>query len=86
MKYSASRKVTPRQRYQLMQIFLNMGQEVAGPMCVQLGLHPNYARGYASATGTLAPRKYRGGGNIAMTVDHSDPRWKWAIERGAVVA
>jgi hypothetical protein len=80
-----NRKVTQRQRHQLVQIYLHMGQEVVAPMCEKLGLHPNYARGYASATGVLAPRKYTGGGDIATTVDHDDPRWARARAVGVVI-
>lgn len=79
------RKVTKRQEWQLVQIFLHMGQDVAGPVCVALGVSPRYAKNRVTELGLLPPRKNHGGGNIALTVDHTDPRWKWAEERGPVL-
>lgn len=80
------RKISARAREQLVQIFLNMGKDVAAEQCIALGLHRNYAEGEVSARGLLPPRKFTGGGNIAFGVDHNDPRWQWAIERGPVIA
>lgn len=80
------RKVTPEVRDQLVQIFLHMGKDVAAEECVAHGLHCNYAQAEVGYRGLLPPRKFTGGGDIATGVDHDDPRWAWAIERGPVIA
>ena len=81
------RKITPEQRYQLIQVFLNMGQAVVGPLCIEWGVSPLYAEREAKERGFdvhRLPRASRGLSDISIGVDHSDPRWKWAIERGAI--
>lgn len=80
------RKVSRRTRDRLVQIHLHMGKDESARQCVKYGLSPRYAAKEASAAGLLRPRKYTGGGDIAFTVDHNDPRWAWAVERGPVIA
>ncbi len=80
------RKVSPQTRDQLVQIFLHMGKDVAAKECIARGLHRNYAQAETGFRGQLPPRKFSGGGNIAFGVDHADPRWAWAVERGPVIA
>jgi hypothetical protein len=80
------RKITPEQRHQLIQVYLNLGQKIAGEMCVEYGVSEKYAARESKEHG-LAPRKAsRGGGDIARTVNHKDHRWAWAIARGDVTA
>lgn len=81
-----ARKVTPEQRHELVQVFLHMGKKVAAEMCVEYGVCRGYAYAMVRELGLLPPAKTRGGGNIAFGVDHKDPRWQRAIERGAVIA
>ena len=80
------RKVSVNHRHQLLQIFLHMGRDEAEEWCLQANLHRSYAINYARALGLAEKVVPRGGGDIASSVDHSDPRWRWAIERGPVIA
>lgn len=82
------RKITPAQRHELVQVFLNLGRDVAGDLCVEYGVARGYADKMVRESGKLNPHreKPRGGGNIAFGVNHSDPRWAWAVARGPVVA
>lgn len=80
------RKISERSRDQLVQIYLHMGQEVAAKECIARGLHRDYAKAEVSFRGLRVPHKYVGGGPAGGRVDHNDPRWAWAVERGAVLA
>jgi hypothetical protein len=82
------RKIALRQRYQLIQVYLNMGQGVAGPLCEEWGVNPLYAARETKERGidVRRPRKSLGRSSSAKGVDHQDARWVWAIERGAVSA
>lgn len=73
------RKITRRQEHQLVQTFLHLGQSVAGPMCIEFGVSSSYARSRAYELGLLPHRK-------ASVFSRGDHRWKWAIERGGIVA
>jgi hypothetical protein len=82
------RKVTPEQRHQLIQIYLHMGFCVASQLCVEWGVSALYAAREAKERGIdiKRPRKSMGKSDSAVGVDHLDPRWAWAVERGSVVA
>jgi hypothetical protein len=80
------RKVSLRDAHELVQICLHMGKEAAAAECVSRGISPGYALKETYSRGHPLPKRARGGGNIALSVDHADPRWAWAIERGPVVA
>lgn len=80
------RKVTPQQQAELVAHYLAHGREASEIKCVEMGVCPRYAASVAAAWGKYRPRKFRGGGDIAVAVDHKDPRWAWAIERGPVLA
>jgi hypothetical protein len=86
MNRASYRKISPEQRYQLIQIYLHMGQTIAAPLCVELGVSPLYAEREAKERGLdiRRPRASRGLSDISVGVDHSDPRWAWAIARGEV--
>jgi len=78
-------KVTREQRHELLQIYLNMGLEVSRVMCVEYGVHPDYAAKRASELGLSHRKRHTGSGRISSRIDHSDHRWSWAIQRGGVV-
>jgi hypothetical protein len=80
------RKISLEQRHQLIQIFLHMGYKESQRACVECGLHENYAVHMAREISVYPKKVFRGGGRIAHSVDHTDKRWAWAIERGAVIA
>ncbi len=65
------RKISPEQRQQLIQIYLEMGVAESRRACVEAGVDKNYA---ISALNALAVRRS----------DHDDPRWKRAVAVGAV--
>ncbi len=78
------RKISLEKRHELIQIYLNMGFRESQLACVEAGVSKQYAILMAREEG-LAPKKiFKGGGDIAHSTDHNDPRWKWAISRGAV--
>lgn len=80
-------KITPNQRAQLMQIYLHMGKEESKIACAEYGLDPKYMAKHLSLIGKLPPRKFKGYAVQRKTnIDHSDPRWAWAVSRGPVVA
>lgn len=80
------RKITTNQRQQLMQIYLHMGRDEARIMCALYGVHPEYAINQCRALSLVPKKKFSGGGDIALGVDHDDPRWLWAVQRGPVLA
>jgi hypothetical protein len=80
------RKVTAETRDQLVQIFLHMGKDVAAEECIAHGLHRNYAEAEVSFRGLRPKHQDAGSGTGGGRVDHDDPRWAWAIERGPVIA
>lgn len=84
MKGNARRKLTPNQRNQLVQITLHMGREEGEIMSLEYGVGRYYAINRARDLGLAVKKVYRGGGEITDAVDHSDPRWAWAISRGEV--
>ena len=83
---NARQKISDRQRDQLLQVYLHMGLEVSRELCIEYGVSPDYAAKRASEIGRSHRKIFSGGGDIASRVDHSDPRWRWAVERGAVTA
>lgn len=82
------RKITARHRHQLIQIYLHMGQAIAGPLCTEAGVSALYAAREAKERGidVRRPKVSRGRSDVAKGVDHTDPRWAWAVSRGAVHA
>lgn len=79
-------KISPRQRDRLLQVYLHMGQQVVEPICIKLGLAPDYAAKHACEIGVNPRRKHRGSGKPIVAVNHSDPRWSRAIAIGPVIA
>lgn len=86
----ATRKITPEQRHQLIQVHLHLGYEASRPLCLEFGVARDYAAKMASEANLLVPTycKRRGAKRSVKfeVVDHNDHRWKWAVERGSVVA
>ena len=80
------RKVSTDKRHELIQVFLHLGMKASEQLCIEYGVSPKYAMREAKEFGFSPRRPSRGGGDIAYTTDHNDPRWKIAIERGSVVA
>jgi hypothetical protein len=80
-----NRKVTAEQAKELLAHYVKHGKEASLVRCAELGVSPKYAASLAASLG-IRIRKLKGGGQIAKSVDHNDPRWQWAIERGPVVA
>jgi hypothetical protein len=79
-------KITERDRHQLLQVYLHMGLEVSRELCIEYGVSRDYAAKRASEIGKSHRKTFCGGGDIASRVNHADPRWRLAIQRGAVVA
>ena len=57
--YAKKRKVTPERRHELVQIFLNMGHDIARAECAASGVEKYYAEKQASEMGYQIPRKPR---------------------------
>ncbi len=70
------RKISPEQRHQLVQIYLHMGIAESRRACVEAGVHKNYARRAIDAIHEVEVRR----------TSRDGPKWKRAIERGAVWA
>lgn len=86
LRRSNWRKISVEQRHQLVQIFLHMGYAESVRVCIEAGLHGKYAALQAREMGLSRKKVFRGGGDIANSIDHNDHRWAWAIERGSVIA
>jgi hypothetical protein len=80
------RRVTPERSHELLQIYLHMGDAIAERDCVEAGVSAMYASHVAHEAGLGRRFKVRGSGNVATRVRHDDPRWRWAVERGTVIA
>jgi hypothetical protein len=85
------RKVSPRTRDQLIQIYLHMGSDVSAASCLEHGVNSKYAASEASSMGLSRPiwragNRYKNNHVEYSTRSQNDPRWELAIERGAVVA
>lgn len=85
-------KVTEAQRQEILRIYKIEGVNAASALCVSLGLHPRYYSGLASGRGVakkkskpLTPEQKAKMRSQVYREDCNDPRWAWAIARGAVV-
>lgn len=72
------RKITAEQREQLVRVYIEGGIRAAGPLAVSMGV----SRKYPGILAITSGRRRKGYGPR----DTKDPRWKWAIERGSVIA
>lgn len=71
-------KITESQREQLVRVYLESGLRVAGPLAISMGVSPKYPGILASTSGRRRPGQ--------KGTDMNDPRWAWAIQRGAIIA
>lgn len=72
-------KLTEAQREQLIRVYLSGGIRAAGPLAVSMGVGRKYPGNIANTTGRHRQPKLRGR-------SENDPRWAWAIVRGAIIA
>lgn len=86
MKNNSQRKITPQKRQELIDHYLAHGREASMAKCEAAGVSPGYAANMAGQLGLKPPRRFKGGGAVSLKVNHKDPRWAWAIERGPVIA
>ncbi len=77
-------KITPNQRHQLLQIYLHMDMEESRRACLEYGVNATYAQTLAYTLSLTKTDKR--GQEKSFGVDHDDHRWKWAVERGAILA
>jgi hypothetical protein len=86
------RKISIELENELVQHYREHGFAASKIRCKEAGVSPKYAAGIASARGMARPLWRRGNrykdSNVPLTspIHHNDPRWKWAIKRGAVIA
>jgi hypothetical protein len=86
-------KTTEAQRQEILRVYRTEGVKAATELCLSLGLSRRYYSALASLRGVSA-RKSRPltaeekaeMRKIKRMDDSRDHRWKWAIERGNVVA
>lgn len=87
-----NRKVSVEHRAEIMRVYVAEGHKAAQAMCDGLGLSPRYASSIASSLG-IAPKRKKHKlteeqrqqlRSMRHVDDSNDPRWAWAIERGAV--
>lgn len=85
-------KVTEAQRQEILRVYKEQGTKAAGVLCVSLGLCPRYYSKLACERGVSRrkskPLTETQKAKMRATVhkdDSHDHRWKWAVERGAVV-
>jgi transposase-like protein len=95
-------KVIPPERHaELLHLYLTQGYAAASPLAIQYGVTPKAMSKWARKVGHVgkrgrepsvwksdAPRKRKPwrAPFKARAIRPPDPRWQWAIERGAVVA
>jgi hypothetical protein len=79
-------KISSGQRYELLQVYLNLGYGPARELSAEYGVARDYAAKHAHELGIQPRRKFRGGGTVTASVDHKDPRWARALAIGVVVA
>ena len=84
LRRSSHRKISLETCHQLTQIHLHMGYAESRRASIEAGVNEKYA---ANRAREVAPKKvYGGSGSGGGRTTHDDPRWAWAVERGAVIA
>lgn len=82
-------KITPQQRDELVKLFCLGGLEATAELTAKYGISPKYAVQAACALGIKRPR-WRAGVKFKPLRERrfergkEDPRWQWAISRGAI--
>lgn len=80
-----SRKLTPEQRQELVEVYRAGGYAAAKPLAIQFGVAPRYIARLARAKG-VKNNYCRGVVSRVKKHKFTDLRWRWAIERGGVIA
>jgi hypothetical protein len=81
MKYGP--KLTDEQRAQLLKLYLEQGYRPASALAVSFGVSDRYPAQLARKNGIPCNYKLRGR-NYGRKTGANDPRWRLAIERGAI--
>lgn len=86
-------KTTAEQRKEILRVYKAEGTAACSALCISLGLSARYYSKLASEHGLSSPKSKplseAQKAKMLATVrkdDSYDYRWKWAIERGPVVA
>lgn len=86
-------KTTEAQRQEILRLYKTEGVRAAEAMCIRLNLSPRYYSALASNRGVsvrkskpLTPAQKAKMRAIVKKDDSYDYRWKWAVERGPVIA
>jgi hypothetical protein len=77
--------MTAAERDQLVITYLEVGSDAARAMAIDLGVSPRYVAKLLRQRGIDNTTK-RGAKMGRPRDDKHDPRWQWAIQRGAVIA
>lgn len=72
-------KLSPEARAHILETYATIGAGAARELATKYGIKPTYVRHMAKRNGVKAKRANR-------QKRWMDPRWQWAIERGAIVA
>jgi hypothetical protein len=78
-------RMTAAERDQLVITYLETGSDAARAMAIDLGVSPRYVAKLLRQRGIDNTTK-RGAKMGRPRDDKDDPRWQWAIQRGAVIA
>lgn len=78
------KRLTPEQIRLLMDTYRHHGYAAAKPLAIQFGVQPRYVASLARVYGI----KHHSREVVAMvtTQKYTDKRWRWAVERGAIIA
>lgn len=76
-------RLTFEQRQYLLRVYLEQGFTAASPIAIRYGISPKSISKWAKIAGHKGKRGREPGVHARH---HNDPRWKVAIERGAVTA
>lgn len=86
-------KTTKEQRMEILRVYKTDGTAACSALCLRLGLSARYYSKLASEHGLsgrkskpLTPAQKEKMRATVRRDDSHDHRWKWAIERGSVVA
>jgi hypothetical protein len=78
-------RLTPEQREELLALYLT-DRAASRRMARALGVSRSYCAELANRRGLKSALPFKNRGAPKYSEDANDPRWRWAIERGAVVA
>ena len=79
------KRLTEEQRAELLKVYLTGDSKAAKALAAKIGVHEHYLSLIARRNGHF--NNYGRIGRVAPKPSQpNDPRWKWAIERGPVIA